>query len=84
VIINGSLPTSIKGFFDFEREMILGSNFWSGLKGMVFDFGPGSKRVGFVPRWRWVNKNGMLNPFFTPGPTAVTPLSRLREKRRSR
>jgi hypothetical protein len=66
-IMNGTLPADIKVDIDFEREMILGSNFWSGLKGMVFDFGPGSKRVGLVPRGRWVNKNGMLNPFFTPG-----------------
>src|SRR5208282_5311653 len=36
---------------------ILGSPFWSNLKGMVFDFNPGRERVGFVPRKSWTNKS---------------------------
>jgi Eukaryotic aspartyl protease len=47
-----------------NETMIIGQTFWHGLKGMVFEFTPGTRRVGFVPRNRW--KNGLLNPVFMP------------------
>lgn len=43
---------------------VLGSPFWSNLKGLIFDFTPGRERVGFVPRHRIINKNGLINPMF--------------------
>lgn len=45
-----------------EIPSVLGSPFWSSLKGLVFDFTPGQERVGFVPRMKIVRKDGLINP----------------------
>lgn len=44
---------------------IIGATFWSNLKGLVFDFTPGKEKVGFVPRKKLVNNNGLINPLFS-------------------
>lgn len=41
---------------------ILGSPFWSNLKGLVFDFTPGKERVGLIPRVKIVPKDGIISP----------------------
>lgn len=50
-----------------EIPSILGYPFWSNLKGLIFDFSPGSERVGLVSRIRVTNKSGLLNPMFVSG-----------------
>lgn len=45
---------------------ISGATFWNHLKGLVFHFTAGQERVGFVPRMRLMNKNGILNPLEVP------------------